>query len=55
MHEEEWHTSDDILVVSNAPAEVMKQIGNKFEFKNNEYGPSTASYLGAGPMAKNAG
>jgi hypothetical protein len=38
---------DDILVVSHAPEEVMKQIGTEFEIKNDEYGPPT-SYLGAG-------
>ena len=38
---------DDVLVVSHAPEEVMKQIGNEFEIKNGEYGPPT-SYLGAG-------
>ena len=38
---------DDILVVSHAPEEVMKQIGSEFEIKNGEYGPPT-SYLGAG-------
>jgi hypothetical protein len=37
---------DDVLVVSHAPKEVMKQIGAKFEIKNDEYGPPT-SYLGA--------
>lgn len=37
---------DDILIVSHAPEEVMKQIGKEFEIKNNEYGPPT-SYLGA--------
>lgn len=38
---------DDVMVVSHAPEEVMKQIGTEFEIKNNEYGPPT-SYLGAG-------
>ncbi len=38
---------DDVLVVSHAPDEVMKQIGSEFEIKNGEYGPPT-SYLGAG-------
>ena len=38
---------DDILVVSHAPEEVMKQIGSEFEIKNDKYGPPT-SYLGAG-------
>ena len=37
---------DDVLVVSHAPEEVMKQIGSEFEIKNGEYGPPT-SYLGA--------
>jgi hypothetical protein len=38
---------DDVLVVSHAPEELMKQIGSKFEIKNGKYGPPT-SYLGAG-------
>jgi hypothetical protein len=38
---------DDVLVVSHAPEEVMKQIGAEFEIQNNEYGPPT-SYLGTG-------
>jgi hypothetical protein len=38
---------DDVLVVSNAPEEVMKCIGSEFQIKNDEYGPPTI-YLGAG-------
>ena len=38
---------DNILVVSNAPKEVMKEISKEFEIKNGEYGPLTR-YLGAG-------
>jgi hypothetical protein len=38
---------DDVLVISHAPEELMKQIGSKFEIKNGKYGPPT-SYLGAG-------
>ncbi len=38
---------DDVLVVSHAPEDVMKQIGTEFEIKNGEYGPPQ-SYLGAG-------
>lgn len=38
---------DDVLVVSHAPEDIMKQIGTEFEIKNNEYGPPT-SYLGGG-------
>ena len=38
---------DDVLVVSHAPEDAMKQIGTEFEIKNDEYGPPT-SYLGAG-------
>jgi hypothetical protein len=38
---------DDVLVVSNAPEDVMKEIGKEFEIKDREYGPPT-SYLGAG-------
>jgi hypothetical protein len=38
---------DDVLVVSHAPEELMKQIGSKFEIKNGEYSPPT-SYLEAG-------
>ena len=30
---------DDVLVVSHAPDEVMKQIGSELEIKNGEYGP----------------
>ena len=38
---------NDVLVVSHAPNEVMKGIGEQFEIKNGEYGPPT-TYLGAG-------
>ena len=38
---------DDVLVISHAPEELMKQIGSEFEIKNGKYGPPT-SYLGAG-------
>lgn len=38
---------DDVLVVSQAPAEVMKCIGREFQIKNDEYGPPKI-YLGAG-------
>lgn len=38
---------DDVLVVSHAPANIMKDIGNEFQIKNDEFGPPTA-YLGAG-------
>jgi hypothetical protein len=38
---------DDVLVVSHAPEEIMRSIGEQFKIKNNEYGPPT-SYLGAG-------
>ena len=38
---------DDVLVVSHAPEDVMKSIGEQFEIKNGEYGPPT-TYLGAG-------
>jgi hypothetical protein len=34
---------DDVMVVSHAPEEVMKQIGTEFEIKNNEYGPPRKS------------
>ena len=38
---------DDVLVISLAPEELMKQIGSEFEIKNGKYSPP-ASYLGAG-------
>ncbi len=38
---------DDVLVISHAPDELMKQIGSKFKIKNGEYGPPI-SHLGAG-------
>ena len=38
---------DDVLVVSNAPKDVMKDISKEFEIKNGEFGPPT-TYLGAG-------
>ena len=38
---------DDVLVVSHAPEEIMKSIGEQFEIKNGEYGPPT-TYLSAG-------
>ena len=37
---------DDVLVISHAPEDIMKQIGGEFEIKNGEYRPPT-SYLGA--------
>ncbi len=38
---------DDVLVVSHAPAEIMKGIGKEFQIKNDKYGPPRI-YLGAG-------
>jgi hypothetical protein len=38
---------DDVLVVSHAPEDIMKSIGEQFKIKNGEYGPPT-TYLGAG-------
>ena len=38
---------DDVLVVSNAPEDVMKDISKEFKIKIGEFGPPT-SYLGAG-------
>ena len=38
---------DNVLVISHAPEKVMKDIGEQFEIKNNDYGPPM-SYLGAG-------
>ena len=38
---------DDVLVISHAPALVMKGIGQEFQIKNDQYGPPSI-YLGAG-------
>ena len=36
---------DDVLAISHNPEKIMKEIGMRFEIKNNEYGPPTM-YLG---------
>jgi hypothetical protein len=54
------HVDDILLVASNAPKDVMKDIRKEFEIKNGEYRPPTR-YLGAGiskvqlSTVKNAG
>ena len=37
---------DDVLAISHDPEEIMKQIGKRFEIKNDEYGPPK-THLGA--------
>jgi hypothetical protein len=38
---------DDVLVISHAPDDIMKSIGEQFKIKNGEFGPPT-TYLGVG-------